>query len=157
MFRLLPTAEEFRSDQYETARETLADADDVSESDKQFIDEFLDAFDPDTFAEQPPGGESTKAHSTLRNYANILRQAGRRIDGELHEQDADSLNAYTESLVRGTHPDIKYAGLAESSVRNHAGALRLLFDYYGNRDKSDIAMPEGEHSSVDETDMFTCQ
>jgi integrase len=145
---------------YRSERRSLeehADEGRISEADRQFIGGYLDAFDGQELSVPVPEGEDSYSYRSLKTKCHMLKKCARRLDGDLADADAEVLNEYLTAMLSGSHPDVKDDGYAQNTVRNHAGTLRRLFEYHGTIEKTDIAMPDKEETSVDPTDMFTSE
>jgi len=160
-------------DQLAKRRASIQRSDQMTDAEKAFIAEYADAYDPDVLSTTPPSGDSTLAHGTIKQKCTVFKrfaestdltesqrdsdsaqQSPDSVDLDVSEADADDVNAHLTEMKRGTHPDFPDGGYAKNTVVTAALGLRVVYDYHDQIAKSDIAVPEGSDTNVDEADMF---
>jgi len=145
--------------EYETeGRGTLRG--DVSEVDADAIREVLDALDP-----QVPGkvfrasgnGRETKESKTLGNYVTRFRLAATEVDGELLDQDTESINQLMADMAKGNAVVAPDDGYSKGTVGQYQSALKAFYRYHDGHDVDPEAIPvfAPPKSPVDDRDMFT--
>lgn len=133
---------------------------DVSERDADAISHLIDALDPQHPAEvfQDNGnGAETKESKTLANYTSRLRLAATEVDGDLLEQDTNSLNQLMADMADGKAEIAPDDGYSVGSVGQYQSALKAFYRYHGETDVDPEEIPvfASEDTSVDERDMFS--
>ncbi len=143
-------------ERYETARERINTDEDVSETERRLILEFLDANDPERNTYQMPDAK-TKSDGTLARYARALCRVARDLEPDLTDATAYDLNSLMDDFLSGAAPSVKDEGLASTSARNLQGPLRRFYLYHDDLgvDRDAIHFAEQKESPVDERDMFT--
>lgn len=133
-------------DRFRKAKKTLQNDDNISETDKELILEFLAANNPRKNTSQMPDGK-TKSDSTLARYANALRVIGGDLDSELSETTVDEINYLMDDYLMD---------VAANTVRNRQGPLRRFYFFHDDLgvDRDDIIMVEQQENTVDERDLF---
>lgn len=144
-------------ERYRRGRELVQENNDLSDADQEAILEVLDAFDPKRNAVATPQGMSTKADTTLANYAKALTCWGRATDGDLLETTADEFNRVADDMYAGLTDVGPEDGYSQNSVRSRQNCLKRALRYFGDRaeaDADDIARMDNQSSKVDPSDML---
>lgn len=149
--------------------EKLPDTDDVTEATTDRILEVVNALDPNrpgTVFPSDENGQKTLALRTLEGYAMRLRLVSIEFDGELIEQDNDSINDMMAAMASGDaeiapDPDdddpTDTGGYARGVVGQFQSALKAFYRYHDGHTVDPEAIPvlATEKSSIDDRDMFT--
>jgi integrase len=140
---------------YENQRETITEQ--FSADDADAVLAFLESYDGNLETPRPPEGDSTKAVTTLYNYARDLTKVEGCIDTTLLEATADHLNETFKALFRGTHPEAKDGGYSQNYVRSLQNNAVKFYGYYDGEyvDPDDLFRYSRDQTTVDERDMFT--
>ena len=144
-------------ERYERGRELVTEDDDLSDADQRTILEVLDAFDPKRNAVAPPDGMTTKADTTLANYAKALTCWVRAVDGDLLETTTGDFNRAADDMFAGVTEVGPDDGYSQNSVRSRQNCLKRALRYFGDRaeaDADDIARMDNQSSKVDPADML---
>jgi integrase len=144
-------------ERYKRGRELVTEDGDISDADEETILEVLDAFDPKRNAVATPEGMSTKADTTLANYAKALTCWSRAIDGDLLETTAYEFNRTADDMFTGATDVGPENGYSQNSVRSRQNCLKRALRYLGDRaeaDADDIARMDNQSSKVDPSDML---
>jgi integrase len=143
---------------YQKELERLSAAEESGTVDRDEADAvrgFLKAKDPGDLTVNDPDGE-TLAPSSLAAYAQALRLLSKRHDDPLTDTTADAVNELMQSIVDGTHPDVKDDGLSKNTVAQHQSAARKFYQYHPDVDidANRIVIFRPERTPVDDRDMF---
>lgn len=133
---------------------------DVSEADYEAIRELLDALDPEvpgTVFRANGNGRETKQSKTLSNYTGRLRLAATEVDGDLLEQDTDSINDLMADMASGDAEVAPEGGYQKGSVGQYQSVLKAFYRYHDGHDVDPEEIPvfAPDKSPVDDRDMFT--
>jgi len=143
--------------QYQKELERLTAAEKQGHVDRDEADairEFLKAKDPDNLTVTDPDGETLEP-SSLAAYAQALRLVSKRHEDPLTETTADAVNDLMQSIVDGSHPDVKDSGLSKNTVAQHQSAARKLYQYHDfGVDADRIVIFRPKRTPVDDRDMF---
>jgi len=144
--------------QYQSELERLTAATERGDLDRDEADairEFLKAKDPDNLTVTDPSGETLEP-SSLAAYAQALRLVSKRHDDPLTDTSADAVNDLMQSVVDGTHPDVKDDGLSKNTVAQHQSAARKFYQYHTDFGVDDgrIVIFRPKRTPVDDRDMF---
>lgn len=144
-------------ERYRRARELVQEDNSISEADQETILEVLDAFDPKRNAVAVPEGMSTKADTTLANYAKALTCWARAVDGGLLETTTDEFNSVADDMYTGATTVGPDDGYSQNSVRSRQNCLKRALRYFENRaeaDADEISRMDNQSSKVDPSDML---
>ena len=144
-------------ERYERGRALVTEDDDLSDADQTAILEVLDAFDPKRNAVAPPDGMTTKADTTLANYAKALTCWARAVDSDLLETTADNFNRAADDMFAGNTEVGPDDGYSQNSVRSRQNCLKRALRYFGDRAEAnadDISRMDNQSSKVDPADML---
>lgn len=145
----MPTADAPRA-RYQKEREdrlpAAVDDGDVTQEDRELIEEFLDTIDSESFT-APPANINTVSSSTLRAYAKNLRLVAKAADDDLAELGAGQLNELMEKMNRR---------LATNTVSQRQSALRVFYRYHTQLgvDPDLIVISRADKATVDARDTF---
>jgi len=144
--------------QHQKELERLSAAEESGTVDRDEADavrEFLKAKDPDNLTVNDPDGETLEP-SSLAAYAQALRLVSKRHDDPLTDTTADAVNDLMQSIVDGTHPDVKDDGLSKNTVAQHQSAARKFYQYHTDFDvdPNQIVIFRPKRTPVDDRDMF---
>lgn len=120
---------------------------DLTERDRELIQEYLDAVDPDEFNTQPPGEMKAVTKSSLRSYAKNLRLVATAADTPLCEIEVRALNDLMEEMQQE---------LSDNTVQQRQSALRNFYRYHSDLgiDPGMVYMVQNEESRVDPRDLL---
>lgn len=146
-------------DEYRTQRATLerrvVDGD-VDEETARAIKQLCDAFDPEIDRVPLPDAEEYRAVKTLDMYTRRLRLVAERFDGDMIDTTAEALNEEMQRWYDGTHPAVDDGGLAENTISNYQGPLRVFYRYHDFGvvpEEIEITTPNG--TAFDPDDMLS--
>jgi len=143
---------------YEQVRkeiESKTESGSISESDREFIFEFLDAKDPECRLVDDPN-DKPKSDGTLAQYAYRLKRIADIADFELTDTNPENINVFCNEMKQGRIDSVKDDGLTDGTVANYQKSLRKFYEYHDNFgiDKDEIILYKDDSGSVDERDIF---
>lgn len=129
----------------------------VSREEAMYIDTLCDAYDEETPSVPKPDGESHRTYQTLRAWKNRLRIVAKRTEVDLTEATADDLNKFWDSIMQGTHPDVKDSGLSQNTVTSQQSTVRVFYEYHDDLgiEVEDLSVIAPDKTTVDERQIFT--
>lgn len=132
----------------------------ISEADADAIGDLLDALDdthPGKVFQANGNGTETKESKTLANYAVRLRLAATESDGDLLDQDTDSINQLMADMASGNADVAPSGGYSKGTVGQYQSALKAFYRYHDGHgvDPEEIPVFAPESTTVDDRDMFT--
>jgi len=147
---------------YQGALDRLEKAD-VSDTDKEQIQEYLDAIHPEISTvnyTNDRGERETKSYGTLAAYCQSLKRVCEISERTLGDfEDVTEVNRLFEEFQRGTHPNVKDDGYGKSTLGQWQSAMTGFYNYHTEFgiDGSEIVVSTQDESHVDERDMFTAE
>ncbi len=80
----------------------------------------------------------------------------KRYDDPLTDTTAEALNRLMQSVVDGTHPDVKDSRLSKNTVEQHQSMAQKLYRYQSDlgADSERIVIFRPKRTPVDDRDMF---
>jgi len=144
---------------YEQIRDEInrkADSGEISENDREYLLEFLDAKDPECRIVNDPN-DKPKSDGTLSRYAYSLKRIADLADFELTNATPNDINYFCNDMKQGRVDGVKDDGLTSGSVANYQKSLRKFYEYHSDLgvDKDEIILYKDDSGRVDERDIFT--
>lgn len=126
--------------QYEKNVRDMRAADGIAEADKDAIEEFLKAIDPEDFTEtftNRDGQQETKSLGTVHSYAHNLKRVVEITDTPLTEIDsADEINELMNEVRSGSHPhpSVQDSGYSAGTLEGWQSAVSKFYQYHDEHD-----------------------
>ena len=141
---------------YERRRETfekyVSDGE-IDPDTAEAIRELLDAYDNENVLVTCPSGESPREPSTMMMWTYNLMTFGRRLN--LTEATVDDLKNEFQSMLDGSHPQVKAEGLAKSTIINYQSSLRRFYQYHDfGIDPEAIPLFSQDEPKIDPNDIL---
>lgn len=149
---------------YNLAVERLMAEEEIADSDKEAIREYLNAIDAETHTHvyvNDRGQQETKSNGALASYTQALKQVGKFSPKPLTEMSTEDMNALFDALSKGTcdHPGAQSTGYGDSTLVQWQAAIATFYRYHDalDVDPNQIARVRVDNtaSKVDERDMLT--
>lgn len=150
-----------KQERYENTRNNIQSSDELSDTERRLILEFLDACDPNHHMVNLDSG-ADKAVSTLAQYSSVLFRVGRDLNEQgtpLHEATTYDVNSLMDGYLNGTVESTKDEGLSNGTVLNRQGPCRVFYRYHDDLNvvSEDIIMVTPNDPAIDVQDIFTTE